>query len=90
MFGRECSNKFCLKLTFAEQKAQGKSLPLREIKYVFKEIGGERVVIESSLQFNYEAPKVRLIHTKLEFYILKRYREGKKLSRFTLRFSMFY
>lgn len=90
MFGRECSNKLCLKLTFADQKAQVKSLPLRKIKYVFKGIGGRTVVIESSLQFNYEALKVRLILTKLEFYILKRYREGKRLSRFPLDFSMFY
>lgn len=54
MFGRECSNKLCLKLTFADQKAQVKSLPLRKIKYS-KGVGGGRVVIESSLQFNYEA-----------------------------------
>lgn len=72
MFDRECSNKLCLKLTFVDQNAQVKSLPLRIIKYVFKGVGGGRVVIESSLQFNYEALKVRLLLTNLEFYVLKR------------------
>lgn len=71
MFARECSNNLCLKRTFADQKAQVKSLPLRKIKYVFKGVEGGRVVIEGSLQFNYEALKVRLILTKLEFSILK-------------------
>lgn len=47
---------------------------------------GEYSVIEISLQFNYEALKIRLILTKREFYILKIYRAGKRLSRFTLRF----
>lgn len=90
MRGRECSNKLCLKLAFADQKVQVKSFRLRKIKYVFKGVEGGRVVIERSLQFNYEALKIRLILTKLEFYILKRYKEGKRLSRFPLDFSMFY
>lgn len=42
-------------------------------------------MIESSLQFNYEALMVRLILTKLEFYVLKRYR-GHKIKQISLRF----
>lgn len=59
-----------LKTYFCWSKGASKVVTTKEgNKYVFKGVEGGRVVIESSLQFNYEALKVRLIVTKLEFYI---------------------